>query len=126
MNLLKTQVVSASPGRVVVSLPGGSAELTANGSALAAGAPVTLGVRPEHLRPTAGEGAFQGQVTALERLGRETLLYIAAADGSTLIATDAGDSRARIGDSIKLAMDPGSGRLFGSDGATLSPAVGTA
>jgi multiple sugar transport system ATP-binding protein len=93
---------------------------------LAADAQVTLGVRPEHLHPTAGEGVFQGQVTALERLGRETLLYVAAADGSTLIATVAGDSRTRIGDTVKLAMDPGSGRLFGSDGAALSPAVGTA
>ncbi len=126
MNLLKTQVVTASPGRVVVSLPGGSAEIAANGSALAAGAQVTLGVRPEHLHPTAGEGAFQGRVTALERLGRETLLYVTAADGSPLIATDAGDSPIRIGDTVKLAMDPDSGRLFGSDGAALSPTVGTA
>jgi multiple sugar transport system ATP-binding protein len=126
MNLLKTQVVSTSAGRVVVSLPGGSAEVAANASALAAGAQVTLGVRPEHLRPTAGEGIFQGQVTALERLGRETLLYVAGPEGSNLIATDAGDSPARIGDTVKLAMDPGSGRLFGSDGAALTPAVGTA
>jgi multiple sugar transport system ATP-binding protein len=126
MNLLKSQVVSASPGQVVVSVPGGSAEVAANGSALAAGAAVTLGVRPEHLRPTSGEGAFQGKVSALERLGRETLLYVAGADGSTLIATDAGDSPTRIGDTVKLAMDPGSARLFGSDGVALSPAMGTA
>jgi multiple sugar transport system ATP-binding protein len=126
MNLLKTQVVSASPGRVVISLPGGSAEIAAQGGALAAGAAVTLGVRPEHLHPTSGEGAFQGKVTALERLGRETLLHIAGADGSALIATDVGDSPTRVGDTVKLTMDPGSGRLFGSDGAAVSPAVGTA
>ncbi len=126
MNLLKTQVVTTSPGRVVVSLPGGNAEIAANGGALAGGAAVTLGVRPEHLRPTAGQGVFQGHVTALERLGRETLLYVAGADGSSLIATDAGDSSTRIGDTVKLAMDPGSARLFGSDGVALSPAVATA
>jgi multiple sugar transport system ATP-binding protein len=122
MNLLETRVVAASPGRVSVALPGGSAEVAADGRALSAGVPVTFGVRPEHLRPTAGEGLFRGQVRALERLGRETLLHVTVTDGSTVIATDAGDSPVRIGDSVTLALEPGSGRLFGGDGAALPPA----
>jgi multiple sugar transport system ATP-binding protein len=119
MNLLETRVVAASPGRVEVSLPGGRAEVAANGSALTAGAPVTFGVRPEHLRPTAGEGIFRGQARAIERLGRETLLHVTSADGATLIATDTGDSPVRMGDTVTLALDPGSGRLFGADGVAL-------
>jgi multiple sugar transport system ATP-binding protein len=126
MNLLEARVASAGPSRVAVSLPSGSAEVAANGSALAAGTTVTLGIRPEHLRLTSGEGSFRGQVKALERLGRETLLHVAVAEGSTLIATDAGDSPVRIGDTVALTIEPGSGRLFGSDGVALPPAAASA
>jgi multiple sugar transport system ATP-binding protein len=126
MNLISAQVASAGAHRVAVALPGGSAEVAANGSALAAGAPVTFGVRPEHLRLAAGEGAFRGQVKAIERLGRETLLHVAGADGSTLIATDTGDSAVRIGDTVALAVEPGAGRLFGGDGTALPAAAASA
>jgi multiple sugar transport system ATP-binding protein len=81
--------------------------------------PVTFGIRPEHLRLTSGEGLFRGQVKALERLGRETLVHVTGSDGSALIATDTGDSPVRVGDTVALAVDPGSGRLFGADGLAL-------
>jgi len=123
MNLLESRVVAVSPGRVEVALPEGRAEVAANGSALTEGAPVTFGARPEHLRPTAGAGIFRGRVRALERLGRETLLHVTGADGSTLIATDAGDSPVRMGDTVTLALEPGSGRLFGGDGVALPSAT---
>jgi ABC-type sugar transport system ATPase subunit len=126
MNLLETRVIAASPGRVEVALPGGRAELAADGRALTAGATVTFGVRPEHVRPTAGEGVYRGQVKALERLGRETLLHVTGPDGSTLIATDTGDSPARLGDTVTLALDPGSGRLFGGNGVALPPVAASA
>jgi multiple sugar transport system ATP-binding protein len=126
MNLLETRVTAASAGRVEVALPGGRVSLAADGRALTAGAPVTFGVRPEHLRRTAGEGSFQGQVRAIERLGRETLLHVAGPDGATLIATDTGDSPVRMGDTVALTLEPGSGRLFGGDGVALPPAVASA
>jgi multiple sugar transport system ATP-binding protein len=126
MNLLETRVIAASHGRVEVALPVGRVELAVDGSALSAGAPVTFGVRPEHLRPTAGEGIFRGQVRALERLGRETLLHVTGADGATLIATDTGDSPVRPGDTVTLSLDPGSGRLFGGNGAALLSAAANA
>jgi multiple sugar transport system ATP-binding protein len=123
MNLIPAQVVTPGPGRVTVALPGGTVEVAANGSALAAGGQVTFGVRPEHLRPTAGEGPFRGRVSAVERLGRETLLHVTGPEGGTFIATDTGDSPVRIGDTVALTIDPGSGRLFGADGLALSPAA---
>ncbi|NMO17785.1 sn-glycerol-3-phosphate ABC transporter ATP-binding protein UgpC [Pyxidicoccus fallax] len=126
MNLLETRVTAASTGRVEVALPGGRAELAVDGRALASGASVTFGVRPEHLRRTAGEGVFRGQVKALERLGRETLLHVTGTDGASLIATDTGDSPVRIGDTVALALEPGSGRLFGGNGAALPPAAASA
>ncbi|WP_225408426.1 ABC transporter ATP-binding protein [Stigmatella hybrida] len=126
MNLIEAQVMSVSPGQVAVTLPGGRAEAAANGTGLAPGAPVTFGVRPEHLRLATGEGILRGQVRAIERLGRETLLHVAGAEGPTLIATDTGDSAVRIGDTVSLAIEPGSGRLFGGDGMALPPPAATA
>ena len=123
MNLVPARVVNASASRVAVSLPGGSAELAANGSALTADAKGHLGIRPEHLRLTTGESSFRGQVKALERLGRETLLHVAGPEGSSIIATDTGDSPVRIGDTVSLSIEPGAGRLFGTDGAALAPAA---
>ena len=61
MNLIEARVVTVSPGQVEVALPGGRAVLAAEGRALTAGAPVTFGVRPEHVRPTSGEGIFRGR-----------------------------------------------------------------
>jgi multiple sugar transport system ATP-binding protein len=126
MNLLETQVAAVSPGRVEVALPGGRTELAADGRALAAGTKVTFGVRPEHLRPTAGPGIFRGQVKAIERLGRETLVHVTGPDNASLIATDAGDSPVRIGDTVTLTLEPGSGRLFGGDGVALPPLTASA
>ncbi|MFP2904652.1 ABC transporter ATP-binding protein [Pyxidicoccus sp. 3LFB2] len=126
MNLIETRVTAVTPGRVEVALPGGKAELAADGRALSVGAPVTFGVRPEHVRPTSGEGIFRGQVKALERLGRETLLHVTGADGATLIATDMGDSPVRLGDTVTLALDAGTGRLFGGNGAALPPVAASA
>jgi multiple sugar transport system ATP-binding protein len=119
MNLLETRVVAAGPNRVEVALPGGKAELAVDGRALSAGAKVTFGVRPEHVRPTSGEGIFRGQTKAIERLGRETLLHVTGADGATFIATDTGDSTVRLGDTVTLTIEPGTGRLFGTDGLVL-------
>ncbi|RKH64874.1 sn-glycerol-3-phosphate ABC transporter ATP-binding protein UgpC [Corallococcus interemptor] len=126
MNLLQARVVAVSPGVVEVALPGGRAVLPAEGRTLAADAPVTFGVRPEHVRPTSGEGVFRGHARAIERLGRETLLHVVGADGATLIATDTGDSTVRLGDTVSLAIEPGQGRLFGADGMALPPAAASA
>jgi multiple sugar transport system ATP-binding protein len=43
-----------------------------------------------------------------------------------LIATDTGDSPVRIGDTVSLTFEPGSGRLFGGDGLALPAAAGAA
>jgi multiple sugar transport system ATP-binding protein len=127
MNLIEARVASAALGRVAVTLPAGSVEVAAEGGAVAAGAPVTFGVRPEHVRLAAGEGIFRGQVKAVERLGRETLVHVTGPDGATLIATDTGDSPVRMGETVTLAIEPGAGRLFGGDGKALSlPAASAA
>jgi multiple sugar transport system ATP-binding protein len=55
-------------------------------SSLARGERVTVGIRPEHVRLSAGEGegnALRGQVIMVEKLGGETVVYLRTPVGAT-------------------------------------------
>jgi hypothetical protein len=57
-----------------------------------AGAPVTLGVRPEHLNAEGeGQSQIKGEVFAVERLGGETYLYVRTEGERELTVHAAGD-----------------------------------
>jgi alpha-glucoside transport system ATP-binding protein len=87
--------------------------------ARAAGA-TTLGVRPEDLRPTSGEGAlFEGTVSLVEHLGEVSMLYIDIGSSESLIAKIPGDLPVRKGEMIRLAADPERLHAFSSGGASV-------
>ncbi|SNT76146.1 ABC transporter ATP-binding protein [Paracoccus seriniphilus] len=65
------------------------------------------GCRPEHFEMAApGRGNLEATVTVKERLGGETLLYLAVADGPNLVARVDGDDETRIGATISLNIPP--------------------
>ncbi len=82
-----------------------------------AGKPITLGVRPEHLRLTAEIGAqfsvpstqdsvvFPATIEAVEHLGAESLVYLKAGDG-IFIARMESDVRSTIGEQVLAAVLP--------------------
>ncbi len=75
MNFLPAKVTAVDAAGATVQLPGGSSiAVPAQPGRLKAGDAVTLGVRPEHLRP-AEVGEISGEVMVVERLGGETFLY---------------------------------------------------
>lgn len=76
-----------------------------------------LGLRPECVRlaPPAA-GAITGAIEFVERLGDRTLVYVKLADGATVTAEDAGDSKARVGESVGLVVDAAAAHLFDADG----------
>ena len=74
-----------------------------------------LGLRPESVR-IAPDG-IAATVELLERLGERTLVYARLADGQAITGEDSGDSRLRIGDTVRLAVDASAAHLFGPDGA---------
>jgi multiple sugar transport system ATP-binding protein len=77
-----------------------------------------LGLRPECVRLVpAAAGGTTGAVEFVERLGDRTLVYVKLADGATVTAEDAGDSKARVGDAVSLLIDGAAAHLFGPDGA---------
>ena len=104
---------------------GGFARLTlASGATLAtriaskdlpAGVPLRLGIRAEAVRADP-QGALAGKVEVVERLGDRTHLHVRFADGSTVIAEDAGMSAAAPGDVVNLRLDPAQAHLFDAEG----------
>jgi len=81
-----------------------------------AGAPVVLGVRPEHLHPAApGQPGAPCHVDLIEPLGQELLVY-ASAGGQELTARLAPGARVALGETVTLAFDPAGLTFF--DAAT--------
>ena len=70
----------------------------------AAGTPVTVGLRPEHLA-LEPEGATH-QVDLTEALGGVSYAHLAGPTGERLIVEERGDARSREGDRVGLAFDP--------------------
>ncbi len=120
MNLLPGKVAGAdnmgiavdlpASGRVVVPVPAGAAHV---------GDAVTLGIRPEALRPDPN-GALAGDVRLVERLGGLTLLHIALAGGDDVTVQIEGSDATQARQPIRLAFDPAGCHLFDAGGQSLS------
>jgi ABC-type sugar transport system ATPase subunit len=110
---------------VAVDVGSGRAiEVPLDVSASDVGAPVTVGVRPEHVRLAAdGEGLFSGRVDIVEKLGNTTHLYVMLQDGRQIVAEDSGESRARVDDQVHLQVAAPASHLFGQDGVALTRGI---
>ena len=90
-----------------------SADATASGIILPGGAsiakaatqgPVTLGIRPDDLRPVGGGGLLTGTVAVTEPLGPETLIYVDTPAGE-MIAKASGRTPPLVGKQVHLDAD---------------------
>ena len=96
-------------------------DVPVDGSVLAAGQRVEIGIRPEHLRVSDGSVdasrlRFGGEITLIEQLGESHLVYLRCADGLELVARAPGHTRLRVGDRIALEAEPGGVHVFDGDG----------
>jgi len=121
MNLVDTRVIEAGGGLARVALPGGGEiGVPSQGARLVRGAPVILGVRPEHLNLGNSYGAsIAGRVRLVEHLGAETILYVDVPDAEPLVARAGGLVRYNAGDEVRLALNATSVHLFMPDGPAL-------
>ena len=120
MNLLPATVAEPGQGATIVALPSGArvAVPVEPGSARA-GDQVTLGIRPEALRPDPA-GPLKGEVRLVERLGGLTLLHVAGgADGDMTVQADGADPTA-VHQPVRLAVDAASCHLFDAAGQALA------
>jgi multiple sugar transport system ATP-binding protein len=67
------------------------------------GSRITIGIRPESLRP--GNGPIQGYLEVIEHLGSETIIYLKSGD-ARLIARAPSDFQGKAGDRISLSVNP--------------------
>jgi multiple sugar transport system ATP-binding protein len=118
MNFLETAVRSVDADGITVGLPNGGALTVPVAGNVAAGAKVTLGVRPEHLRP-GDRGDLAGEVIVTERLGGETILYLRSTDGPMIVVQADGNSTTRVHERIAVQIDPETCHLFDADGRAL-------
>jgi multiple sugar transport system ATP-binding protein len=92
---------------VTVALPGRDAEL-------ADGAPVTVGIRPEHAE--IGNGELKARVEATEILGSETIIHARLQSGEGFTLARRGISAAKAGDEVTLALPAAFVHLFDDKG----------
>jgi multiple sugar transport system ATP-binding protein len=116
MNFMPAKVTTANGMGATVQLGSGSSvTVPVQPGRLKAGAAVTLGVRPEHLRP-ADAGELQGEVMVVERLGGETFLYTQLAGGDMLVIQADGEIPTRVHDKIAVKLNSATCHLFDTAG----------
>ena len=97
----------ALDGGVTVALPGRDARLPD-------GAPVTVGIRPEHAE--VGSGPLEIRVEATEILGSETIIHARLQSGQGFTLARRGISGARTGDQLPLSLPSAFIHLFDERG----------
>ena len=126
MNLLPATLLAAEPAQALLQLDGGpQVHATVDARRLAAGAPVTVGIRPEHVLVGSTSGqSLNGAVAIVERLGTTTYLYLdrggAAAAGGEFVAQAGADSRAKVGDRLGLGLPADALHVFDTRGDALT------
>jgi multiple sugar transport system ATP-binding protein len=121
MNFLDTVVTNVGEGAATVSLPGaGDFSVPVNVERVHVGDQVTLGIRPEHiLENGGGDRDLIGSVLVVEHMGGETYLYVSIDPSHQIVVKAAGESRARVGDKLKLGINGSDSHLFDQSGLAL-------
>jgi len=125
MNFLPATLLQAEAGHAWVQLPSGEklqAEVDAR--RLAVGAPVTLGLRPEHAELGAGAQTLVRPVLWQERLGESTSLYLDSGEpGAPWVVKAPGHAHAAPGHRIAFGAPPSALHLFDAQGLALPRCV---
>ena len=108
MNFLPAKV--ARGGKVDAVLADGQKLRLPDGLPLQDGDPLTIGLRPEHIR-LVDDGALKGEVEVVEPLGLSTQFYVRLANQQICVFV-MGRSDVRPGDAIRLSADPAALHLF--------------
>jgi len=118
---------------VTLDESGETVRLPVQGARLAAGAPVTFGVRPEHLELVDGGASSKVSkdaqdtltiaraITLVEELGEHSYVHVDQPGGAVLIAKAPGDARLQSGDTAQFRASANACHLFAEDGFAVAP-----
>jgi multiple sugar transport system ATP-binding protein len=121
MNFLEGEVAGVSGDALTVRGKSGAPfKLPVNGARPETG-PVTIGIRPQHLRIVdPGAGGLSGEVQIAEHLGGETFLYVVLPSEETLVVEVPGQVTAHTGERVGIDFEPGAHHLFSADGKVIA------
>ncbi|WP_315836477.1 sn-glycerol-3-phosphate ABC transporter ATP-binding protein UgpC [Bradyrhizobium prioriisuperbiae] len=119
MNFLPAAVIS-DDGTLRLTVGEREVALPRAASGLAAGAHVTLGIRPEHIDVAPGAGMLTLTVDLVEHLGGDTFLYASAPGLPQITLRQDGQSHFARGDAIAIRLAADHLHLFDDTGAALA------
>jgi multiple sugar transport system ATP-binding protein len=120
MNFLPGICRAAGPAGVTVELTDfGTVSLPHPGSAAMVGAPMTVGIRPEHLSLNGGGIRFGIRPNLIERLGIHTITYSPLASGANFIGLFEGKPPFEDGVAAEVGVDPALAYAFDATGRAL-------
>ncbi|KZN20193.1 MULTISPECIES: ABC transporter ATP-binding protein [Pseudomonas] len=120
MNFLSARLQTPGETSLVDTLVWGITSLPFDSSNLAAGTPLSLGIRPEHVSLKAADGTAGVVVTAVEYLGSETYVHLETGQDEPLICRCEVSAGWQAGDRVELLLDLDNLHLFDADGVALS------
>jgi multiple sugar transport system ATP-binding protein len=123
MNFIPVEVAASNGHEVTVALPGGSRVDLRLASPAAPGTGMKLGIRPEGIVIDPA-GPVAGQVSVVEHLGSETLVYVDVGGGNLVTVKTGPNVPAAVGDSIRLSLEGTHLHAFDREGRSLRWAGG--
>jgi multiple sugar transport system ATP-binding protein len=120
MNMFPGRITGFADGAATVRLDAGEAEVAVAAdpnSGAASGDRVTVGIRPEHVRLSAGAGPLSGRVDFVERLGEVSYLHLALPGAAApVVAKAEGTAPQREGETLGFAFAANEAHLFDAAG----------
>ncbi len=123
MNFLDVAMRRIEQHTATVDYGSHSVDVSGIGSTVARDEPLSLGIRPEHIRLVdAGNAELQATVRVIEALGNESYVYTQTDNGDDVLVKTEGDIRLTRGEPVGLEFTPQRCHLFHADGTALSAA----
>ena len=123
MNFLSGEVVDDGAAGRALELASGERVALPTNDATTPGAPLTIGVRPEHWRP-ANDRGLALRADFIERLGSSVNIHLhqQAPDSPALVWHHVEPARVREGETVRLMPDPAHLHLFNAGGDAIATA----
>ena len=121
MNFLSGEVVDDGAAGRALELAGGERLALPTNDATQVGAPLTIGVRPEHWRP-ANDRGLALRADFIERLGSSVNIHLhqQVPDAPALVWHHVEPAKVREGETVRLMPDPAHLHMFDAGGAAIA------
>ena len=120
MNFIESTVISKNSNSSEVDILGsGKLSIPKAHINISEGDKIKIGIRPEHLEINQiSDVVWEGKVFVVEKLGSGTFLYLEK-DGEPLVVQTDGDTKIKVGDTIKVGINSSRCHIFNEKGSSI-------